>query len=171
MICSCAGVMVSAADSRLTLFEFRADTSEENAIGWTCTWKPARLPTSVTMSIIMPWIVLVLRSRKVNGMPPAVAPTRRDSAWAGSAPKLSNTAAMAARVRRARRDGSFTDRGWELKGILRKSVMPENVTLDTRMLIRYLEEIASGISNNPYQLDCLDRSISLLGVTIKRLPQ
>ena len=54
MTCSWAGVTKRAAESKSTLFDVNAETSEEKAIGWTCTSKPARLPTSVTTSIIIP---------------------------------------------------------------------------------------------------------------------
>ena len=77
--------MYIAAEIRSILLDVSAAISVENCIGSTWTWKPASLPTSVTRSTITPWIVLVLVSRKVKGMPVGVEPTLRiDWACAGA---------------------------------------------------------------------------------------
>ena len=47
----------------------------ENCIGWISTLKPASLPISSITSTIIPWMVFVLASRKVNGVPVGVEPT------------------------------------------------------------------------------------------------
>lgn len=64
-----------AAEMMSILFEVSEGIRAENTVCCTLTVKPPALPTAVTVSTIMPWMELLLTSRKVNGMPVAVAPT------------------------------------------------------------------------------------------------
>ena len=68
-------VMNIAAAMMSILLEVSDGISAENGIGSICTLRPASLPISVTRSTMMPWMVLVLVSRKVKGMPVGVEPT------------------------------------------------------------------------------------------------
>src|SRR5712691_949560 len=67
--------MYIAAEMISILLAVSAAMRAENCIGSTCTAKPASLPMAVTRSTMTPWMVLVLVSRKVNGMPVGVDPT------------------------------------------------------------------------------------------------
>jgi len=61
-------------------------------MGSICTPKPASLPTALTMSTITPSMVLVLVSRKVNGVPVGVEPTFK-TVWAEAAPAMDSVKA------------------------------------------------------------------------------
>jgi len=73
--------MYMAAEIASILEVVSAGIRAENCIGSIATWKPASLPISVMRSTMKPWIVLVLVSRKVNGTPVGVEPTRT-TVWA-----------------------------------------------------------------------------------------
>src|SRR5688572_3249983 len=92
--------MYMAAEMMSILLDVSEAISVENCIGSICTLKPASLPTAVTMSTIIPWMVLVLVSRNVNGMPVGVEPTLR--VVCAAAGMASNVAAASAKKERKR---------------------------------------------------------------------
>src|SRR5215218_6343424 len=89
-----------AAAMMSILLDVSDGISAENCIGSICTLKPASLPTSVTRSTMMPWMELVLVSRKVKGMPVGVEPTFSTCCAEAGAPAAIASAATAARPKR-----------------------------------------------------------------------
>ena len=85
-----------AAEMMSILLEVSDGTSAENCIGSIWTWKPASLPISVMRSTMMPWMVLVLVSRKVKGMPVGVEPTFITCCADAGTAAVRTTAAIAA---------------------------------------------------------------------------
>src|ERR1700751_5790182 len=82
------------------LLEVSDGISAENDIGSICTLIPASLPISVTRSTMMPWMVLVLVSRKVKGMPVGVEPTFSTCCAEAAATAAIASPATAARPKR-----------------------------------------------------------------------
>ncbi|MNQ95050.1 hypothetical protein D3C85_1105920 [compost metagenome] len=75
-----SGVRTIAAEMMSILLAVRDGISEAKVVCAISTSKPAALETASTVSIIMPWILLLFTSRKVKGAPVAVAPTLNVSA-------------------------------------------------------------------------------------------
>ncbi|MNL60102.1 hypothetical protein D3C87_1838860 [compost metagenome] len=64
-----------AAEMISILPEVSAAISAENCIGWISILNPPSLAIPSMTSTITPWMVLVLASRKVKGVPVGVDPT------------------------------------------------------------------------------------------------
>src|SRR5438876_10407607 len=68
--------VISIAAEMMSILLLVSDgISAEKGVAWTLILKPASSPIAVIRSTIAPWMVLVLTSRNVNGMPVGVEPT------------------------------------------------------------------------------------------------
>src|ERR1700740_3719682 len=98
----CAVISI-AAEMMSILLLVSDGISAEKGVACTLTLKPASSPIAVIRSTIAPWMVLLLTSRKVNGMPVGVDPTLYVGACADKQPLNANAArALNAAARSAR---------------------------------------------------------------------